>query len=914
MVLTRISKRKLGDLDNIDSSKKLKQNTPEKIDKKTQTDYIEIIDDEQTDEENETENETETETETEETEDDTEIKDDMETKDEEKKNYHLREILKPTNEEELFEDLIDQVYDGDFFEQTNVDEIDKLSKEELENMNNQLISIKKIYNDNTPSIIKILKMDVPLDQKQKLLEKMYCLANSDILSQEYHTNLKFLTTNLSNKTDPILLELEQEILKNCNKGSAGDSYKIKILKSKMSFDNKVVAYKKLEIMESYEETDTSEYAKYKTWMDTLLSIPFGEYTNTSITLNSDLEDIQKYVKNVRDVLDSKLSFLDKPKDQIINIVTQKMRNPDVNINAIGLHGTRGQGKCLGYDTPILMFDGSIKMVQDIVVGDLLMGDDSTQRTVMSLARGEEEMFKINHKLYKESYTVNKSHILSLKLKYKRYLSDKPSRNSYIIRWFDCDKKIKKTKVFYYGNYTDNSVESMQLFKKNVFKKAQQFFNTIQTKDVIDISIERYLDLNKTSKMHLKGFQVKIEFKERSTTVYPYIMGVELARSHKNIPDMYKINSRKNRLLLLAGLLDYNSTLCSNKLSYLFWKTNDNLNKDFIYLCKSLGIQCFENDIFIKIYGKNLLDIPVQSMNVCKNQSNNYLVTNINIESQGMGNYYGFTLDEGNHRFVLGNFIVTHNTEICKSIAKALNRPFKMISLGGESDASSLTGHGFTYIGSGPGSIINSLINTQSMDSVILYDELDKIGDTPHGKEIVGTLIHLTDSTTNNKYNMDKYFSGIEFDLSKVLFVFTYNDPNKIDKILADRLFKINIDNYTFKEKLEITTKHLIPNIIEKFKFNKNDISFTDDAIEYIVRSNNSDGMRDIKIKLEIIFSRINTLLLTNEIDMIVNLSYKNLYKQYKTLPVIIPKEHVDIFLKDSICTEDKDKVPFGMYI
>ena len=85
------------------------------------------------------------------------------------------------------------------------------------------------------------------------------------------------------------------------------------------------------------------------------------------------------------------------------------------------------------------------------------------------------------------------------------------------------------------------------------------------------------------------------------------------------------------------------------------------------------------------------------------------------------------------------------TQICQSVAEALGRPFKMISLGGESDVSSLIGHNFTYVGSGSGSIINTLIDSKSMNPILLFDELDKVGETNHGKEIIGTLIHLTDS-------------------------------------------------------------------------------------------------------------------------------------------------------------------------
>jgi len=503
-----------------------------------------------------------------------------------------------------FNELINSIYDGGFFERVPLEERKKelkhsLSKDELKELIKQLEDIKIKYMNNSPSIIDILKMNVSIEQKQKLLEKIHCLANSEVLTEEYNANLKFLISNISNEEDPELVKLEQDILKSSLTNGLSDSYRTKILKSKMSFENKVIAYKKLEIMETYEQTDTSEYAKYKAWMDSLLSVPFGIYNESPITKDSSIEDIKLYIKHIRDTLDKKLSFLEKPKDQIINIVTQMVRNPDVNINAIGLYGNAGLGK----------------------------------------------------------------------------------------------------------------------------------------------------------------------------------------------------------------------------------------------------------------------------------------------------------------------------TSITTSIAEALGRPHATISLGGESDASSLTGHGFTYVGSGSGRLIDILRNTKIMNPIILVDELDKVSETQHGKEIIGTLIHLTDSTTNKKYNYDKYFAGIEFDLSKVLFIFTYNDPSKIDKILADRLFKIKVDNYNFKEKLEITIKHIIPYMLDKFKFNKEDIQFTEEAVKYLVNSSkNTEGMRDIKLKIKIIFSRINTLLLTNEEDNVIRLKYKKLYSYYKTLPVKILDTHIDIFLDESISNENINEPPLLMYI
>ena len=520
------------------------------------------------------------------------------------KNKEKKEI-KENNVYDDFHELIQSVYEGDFFERVPLEDQKKLLKQkmthdQIKELKDQLVIIHENYRNSSPSVIDILKMNISLQQKQKLLEGIHCLANSEVLTHEYNSNLKFLNTNISNKNneDPTLLELEQRILKSTLNKT--DSYRMKILKSNMSFENKVIAYKKLEIMETYEGTDTSEYAKYKSWMDSLLSIPFNTYNESGITTESPVDIIKNYITKVRDVLDEKLSFLEKPKDQIINLVTQMVRNPDININAIGLCGVAGTGK----------------------------------------------------------------------------------------------------------------------------------------------------------------------------------------------------------------------------------------------------------------------------------------------------------------------------SQIVASIAKALDRPYRMISLGGESDSSSLTGHGFTYVGSMPGRLIDILIDSKTMNPIVLIDELDKVSETHHGKEIIGTLIHLTDSTTNNKYNLDKYFSGIEFNLSKVLFVFTYNDHTKIDKILADRLLKINVDSYTNKEKLEITSKHIIPYLLDKFKFKNSDIIFDEESIKYIIQnSKQNGGMRNIKTKLKIIISRINNLLLTNQQDNIIKLKYKKLYTYYKTLPVYVLNKHIEILLDESITDDSKnDCPPPGMYL
>ena len=202
---------------------------------------------------------------------------------------------------------------------------------------------------------------------------------------------------------------------------------------------------------------------------------------------------------------------------------------------------------------------------------------------------------------------------------------------------------------------------------------------------------------------------------------------------------------------------------------------------------------------------------------------------------------------------------TGKTSLVKEgISKILNRPFAFIALGGATDSSFLEGHGYTYEGSTWGKIVQILIDSKCMNPVIYFDELDKISDTPRGEEIAGILTHLTDTSQNSQFH-DKYFAEINFDLSKCLFIFSYNDESKVNAILKDRMYRIKTKGYSGKEKTVIANNYLLPKIHEQVKFNKDEIIIPDDVIAHIVDNhcNKEDGVRNLKRCLEIIYTKLN---------------------------------------------------------
>lgn len=328
----------------------------------------------------------------------------------------------------------------------------------------------------------------------------------------------------------------------------------------------------------------------------------------------------------------------------------------------------GYGKCLAKGTLVMMCNGSLKKVEDIKVGDKIMGDDSTPRKILSLARGREEMFDVIPSKG-EKYTVNISHILSLK----------------------------------WGATRSERINGI-LYKKD---------------DIIDISVNDYLKLpkiyNNSKASPLRGYRVPISFKFKECPIEPYFFGTwlgngtnidTLVAKHKNsipeefknlnliknkhIPNIFKCNSREVRLNVLAGIIDTDGSITNCKTGFEIIQKNKVLFYDIMYLARSLGFSCYKAKCFKKstnskiqtnsesyyrmgIFGEGIHEIPTklpQKKSQQRKQIKNVLNYGITVKSIGMGKYYGFEID-GNKRFVLGDFSVTHNTSMSIYLAHKL---------------------------------------------------------------------------------------------------------------------------------------------------------------------------------------------------------------------------------------------------
>ena len=235
--------------------------------------------------------------------------------------------------------------------------------------------------------------------------------------------------------------------------------------------------------------------------------------------------------------------------------------------------------------------------------------------------------------------------------------------------------------------------------------------------------------------------------------------------------------------------------------------------------------------------------------------------------------------------------------IKQGIAKALDWPFQFISLGGDSDASTFSGHQLVYEGSHCGKIVNSLVAAKSMSMILMFDELDKVSTTAKGEEIQNLLVHLTDPTQNAEFE-DKYLAGIPLDLSQAMFVFSANDISKIDHVLLDRFMVVKLEGYDSKEKMEIAEKFLLPAALKEVNLAER-VGIPKEVVQHVLETyaKEEQGVRELKRCMGQIAQKLNMLRLFNTPDLPFHI------KDF-SLPFILKKEHIDKFLKEKKSSMD----------
>ena len=410
----------------------------------------------------------------------------------------------------------------------------------------------------------------------------------------------------------------------------------------------------------------------------------------------------------------------------------------------------------------------------------------------------------------------------------------------------------------------------------------------------NVKVFKQLLMEKDNLNDLKFFKNKIELdhqeklinelkqiNDKSTVDKPY--RIHLLES--NIPHIFKVAALKKISIMenmdpsvgeyfkLKNWIDTFMCIPFNKFNNLPFNINDGLEKCNEYMENSIAT------LDSAVYG--LHDAKMQIMQLIGQWI-------VNPEAIGSAIAIHGPMGTGKTSFVK------------EGISKILNRPFAFLALGGATDSSILEGHGYTYEGSTWGKIVDILIQTKCANPIIYFDELDKVSDTPKGEEIIGILTHLIDSTQNSNFH-DKYFSEIDFDLSKALFIFSYNDESKVNPILLDRMYKISTKGYDLKEKKIIANNYLLPTICKQIKFERENVVISDETLDFIIEkyTEKEEGVRNLKRCLEIIYTKLNLFRLMKPESI--------LFKEEKSLKIEFPYTVTSTITEKLIKKEEQEK-------
>ena len=335
--------------------------------------------------------------------------------------------------------------------------------------------------------------------------------------------------------------------------------------------------------------------------------------------------------------------------------------------------------CFSGDTSILMYNGTLKLAKDIKIGDSIMGDDQSCRKVLNLFRGTAPMYKISFP-EDESIIVTGNHTLCLKHIPEQQIDWDEIYKCWVVYYWN-NNMI--TKLFYVNN---------QDKKDDVYNQALSFRESLPIDNIIEVTVNNFINLPKNIQKQLECYKVIIDRwphkKEYDLLISPWSLGVWLGSDNnvidlegideekykfdklvsKNIPDEYMYSSKKDRLELLAGFIDINSILYKN--TVIIYQ-NILLGNQICFLARSVGLTCNlkyieeNNDKICRcLITGSIYEIPCRSQNKKIYQDKKYkrVPMNITITQQKEDNFYGFETDS-NKRFLLEDFIVTHNCQL-----------------------------------------------------------------------------------------------------------------------------------------------------------------------------------------------------------------------------------------------------------
>lgn len=724
-------------------------------------------------------------------------------------------------------------------DEEDVRALEKLKKEQPK-LYDRFVLAKEIIKSRELTIFDILKAEVSDDKRANLIEEYEILRQIQPCTTEYLEQRDKVRNMFFRYIAEYMLpprpvpSIPASLPASCLRISKSDNQiestnlRKKLAALTLSSANQKVLEEKLDEFEDIEKGE--EKIKIKRWLNLAMQLPFDRLTS-DLMLSSD--DLTRRLKATEEHLNTRLFGMKMVKERLMLFLNKKLREGGSRGCNIALVGKPGVGKCLHPDTPVRMWDLSVKRAADIRPGDILLGDDSKPRHILNTVTGVEEMFEIRQQ-FGDSYTVNRSHILSLRNRVTGQVEDIP------IQEFLDGQKLS-------GQYAP--------------------YQTASLGDVDD--------------------NLALEFGQRMVS--------DAGAAVPPLPDLCLYWTMESKMRFFSGL---SSNARQNGQCMLIPIARTRPYRAILDLLRSSGIRCkiepHDNPRYVNL--------------ICYSGKDEEWF----IQPKGEGAYAGFMID-GNRRFVLGDFTVTHNTAIAKSLAECLKIPFAQLSFGGVSNSEFLMGHDFTYIGSRPGEISRCMTRLGVKNGILFFDEFDKATDK---KDIMSTLLHVTDFSQNNEFR-DSYFPELTQDLSKIWFIYSMNVLPS-DPAMLDRLEVIHVDEYSSEERVHIAQEYLFGKYIKELKIQDNvvlEASGAKKLVDYSSGGLDKRGVRELERLMNLVIEKIYFFLSNPD----AGYEYVWFNKTKSKVNAETGKVHIDDVLVEYILTDyrkdfDGRHVYLNMYI
>lgn len=568
--------------------------------------------------------------------------------------------------------------------------------------------------------------------------------------------------------------------------------------------------------------------------------------------------------------------------------------------------------CFGENTEILLWNGKIKLIQDIIVGDILIGDDGNKREVLKIFNGEDDLYKITQKNGMD-YIVNSKHTLVLK--------------------FTSNNKINKINN---DLYFINTLDTTKFKRKKIYFKSYEEAIEYNKIDYLKIKTEDFNNIKNSIKKELCGFksQNSINWDYKKVDIDPYILGIWLGDgdkagneinlieklnnynliNNKHIPNDYIINSEEVRLNILAGLIDTDGCLMNNGKRIVIVQTNENIVNGINLIVKSLGFYVnitskeaknYKKIYYINISGKYINKIPTKIERKKCNSSNynkDIYKTQINVELIGKGKYYGFELDN-NHLFVLPDMTIQKNCDqmYCTSCHTAFSWKTGKIEEGRIHNP-----HYYQYLrtlanggeirreeGDNPNINQNDIICNNDIDMNItsntnyIISRINKLNNIIEKNNIIiENKKNIQDNTNNTIEILEAYIDlnryyfhvdNIRNNIQNKILELNENIENSCISLLIKRIEQEQYESIikrNYKTKEIITEKILILNTL---------INVIKEIILYIYNNNIKPLYNTLRVKFDIKFNSDNEL----------KEYYKNIYNIFNDMKILLSQTYLN---------------------